>query len=177
MEARSRLTLVQRRRYFGAFLWALVRRQVQLILSGEAASGIQVQFSCLVALSSLCYLWPAVYYFLYVQCHMRTLLFGAVTICSLFSDSLCPASPTWRSFDRLFATLAAIVGPAWSLAWRVVFGQASVLFLAQALVLNGVALSILFWSRKSRCQAHYVLRHSLWHVTSALAICGTLIRD
>ena len=101
------------------------------------------------------------------------MLSGLVSLNLRFQPDLTRKLP---ELGNALLHFAALVGPVWSMLWEVTSGEPSVLFLAQALMLNVVALLILFWSRKSKCQAHYVLRHSLWHVTSAIAICGTLIR-
>lgn len=81
------------------------RQQVQLTLSGENAShDLQIKFSPVVAASSLLYIPVSLSFFAVGEQPMGAVM-GAITVTSLYSDSLNPASKFWSRLDRFLCTM------------------------------------------------------------------------
>ncbi|CAI5992235.1 unnamed protein product [Closterium sp. NIES-65] len=132
--------------------------------SGESPH-MRVEFSLIVAVSSLLYLAVA-YAFWINACPVLAAVFTLVTISSLFTDSLHTSSRFWPRVDRFLATCATLLGPIRAMA----FYCASAAQRTEVAALSLLSLSCLAWSRKSRCQWDFVVRHSTWHLVSAVSL-------
>ncbi|CAI5961033.1 unnamed protein product [Closterium sp. NIES-64] len=126
---------------------------------------MRVEFSLIVAVSSLLYLAVA-YAFWINACPVLAAVFTLVTISSLFTDSLHTSSRFWPRVDRFLATCATLLGPIRAMA----FYCASAAQRTEVAALSLLSLSCLAWSRKSRCQWDFVVRHSTWHLVSAVSL-------
>ncbi|CAI7832446.1 unnamed protein product [Closterium sp. NIES-54] len=142
-----------------------------IMRSGESPH-MRVEFSLIVAVSSLLYLAVA-YAFWINACPVLAAVFTLVTISSLFTDSLHTSSRFWPRVDRFLATCASesfksltLLGPIRAMA----FYCASAAQRAEVAALSLLSLSCLAWSRKSRCQWDFVVRHSTWHLVSAVSL-------
>lgn len=60
---------------------------------------------------------------------------------------------------------AAVLGPV-----KAIVLASSVSRRVQVIFVCGGSLSLLAWSRQSKTQKEFVLRHTLWHVVSAVAL-------
>ncbi|CAI5535007.1 unnamed protein product [Closterium sp. Naga37s-1] len=148
--------------------------------SGESPH-MRVEFSLIVAVSSLLYLAVA-YAFWINACPVLAAVFTLVTISSLFTDSLHTSSRFWPRVDRFLATCATLLGPIRAMAFycasavqrrpirAMAFYCASAAQRAEVAALSLLSLSCLAWSRKSRCQWDFVVRHSTWHLVSAVSL-------
>lgn len=144
------------------FTW--LERHVAIMLSGESPH-ILVAFSPVVALSSLLYVLVAFAFWSH-NCPTLAATFTLVTISSLFTDSLHTRSRFWPRVDRFLATVAAFLGP----------GRALLLYASstwqqwEIVLLCALSFACLAWSRQSRCQRDFVIRHTAWHVVSAASL-------
>eukprot|EP00850_Spirogloea_muscicola_P008443 SM000045S16188 [mRNA] locus=s45:112505:113235:- [translate_table: standard] len=133
--------------------------------SGRPAGLLRVRFSAAVAASSLLYATVCAAYWARA-CPLMAALFAAVTVTSLAADSLWPASRAWCCADRSVATVGVVLGPL-----RSALFFSSTLWLQLEIVgLTVFSLCFLAWSRTSRKQAQFLLRHTCWHVVSAACL-------
>jgi len=81
------------------------RQQLELTLSGENASPhLKITSSPIVAASSLLYIPVSLSFFAVGEQPMGTVM-GAITVTSLYSDSLDPTSKFWSRLDRFLCTM------------------------------------------------------------------------
>ncbi|GAQ84461.1 hypothetical protein KFL_001900040 [Klebsormidium nitens] len=156
---------VDRTRAFLCHHWHLLR-------TGESATELVIVFSPIVAASSLAYLGPAMCFWATKKLAM-TALFSMITFTSLQADSLQPNNKLWCMTDRTIATVAVITGPVRT------FLHAAATFdmKIKIAILSTVALSCLAWSRSSKSQSDFVLRHTCWHIVSAAGLSWMALRS
>ena len=143
------------------------REEYMVLIPGESTSrSFVIEFNLGVCLSSLCYLAVAAIYAIHSHVVMAS-LFLAVTVCSVFADSVAPSSAMWNSLDRVVATFTTALAPVRTIVWP---GVACAEVRLSTACFTAMALSLLFWSRESKTMSHYAWRHSAWHIFSALTL-------
>jgi len=143
-----------------------LQKQVQLMQSGKPCRDFRIEYSSIVAVSSLLYAAVSSV-FVFYQRYLWAAGFLTVSICSLFADSLAPRNSFVNRADRFVATTGILVYP---IRILILPGEATLNFRWLLLLLLIGCLAVLVWSRTCVNQRQYEIRHSLWHLVSAAAL-------
>ncbi len=140
--------------------------QIDLTSTGKAPEAFEIERSAWVGLSCLLFLVIA-YKFYTAALYVQAGLFLVQTFLSFQADCWSPKSKFYNRADRISATSLIVLGPV-----RVILqpGIASFEFRLQAFACLFGSILVLAWSRQSRSQAQYVLRHSCWHVAGFVSL-------
>ena len=134
-------------------------------LSGQAHSAFEIERSLAVGLS--CFPFMIISYQFYRgKFFFHALQFLVQAFLSFQADCWSSKSPWYNTADRISASGVIILGP----GRIILLPIAGMTFKLQAffcLVISGLVLS---WSRKSKCQKDYAIRHTCWHVVGFLSV-------
>jgi len=135
-------------------------------MSGKPNREKECNFSATVAMSSLLFLLVAIP-FHQTDNYLWVSIWGLVSFLSLLADSVIRWNKFVNTADRVFASSIFLAFPVRLIVWP---GPASWDFrLAAFFMLMGCSC-VLLWARNANGHSEFVVRQSLWHLTSVMAL-------